>query len=509
MASLTITIFPEIRYDIGRWKQNIDPEAKETKNRKKGGNLMKKAMAMMLTAAMVVSLTACGGKDTGGGNAASTSGTTGTSGTNSTTGTDSKEKQDTGNQSVELEVVTTFAGNDGNAQNYKNFYKEWEASTGNKVIDMSATSDDTFKTRVVTDFETGSEPDVLFFFNGADANSFIEAGKVMSIEEIRAEYPDYASNMNDELIPASLVDNKAYAVPVNGIWEAMFVNTKVLDAAGVAMPGADYTWEQFEADCQKIKDAGYAPIAAALGNIPHYWWEFAIFNHTTPENHLTIPDNATDEIGQGWVAGMEDIKALYEAGYFPDNTLSATDDETFAMFTEGKAAFLLDGSWKVNGIVSACQSDPDDITTLDAEKLANFDVTYVPAKDSRKASDLIGGLSSGYYITRKAWDDPAKREAAVDFVSFMTSDEVVPVFAQHAASALKNAPEVDKDSFNELQRKSMEMMAGCTSITGVVQDLFQGESRVPTFDGMPEIVTGQVSAADAVQEGLDIYHGRN
>ena len=455
--------------------------------------MKKKIIAMILACTMVFSLAACGNKEqnTGG----------------SSTKTEGEKEADKGAEAggVELEVVTTFAGNDGNAQNYKQWYQEWEKTTGNKVIDMSSTSSDTFKTRVVTDFETGSEPDVLFFFNGADANSFIEAGKVISIEEIRAEYPDYASNMDDGRIPVSLVDQKAYAVPVNGIWEALFVNTEILEAAGVAMPGADYTWEQFLADCQKIKDAGYTPIAAALGHIPHYWWEFAIFNHTSPENHLTIPESVTDEIGQEWVEGMEDIKELYEAGYFPENTLSATDDETFAMFTEGKAAFLLDGSWKVNGIVSACQSDPDDITTLDTEKLAKFDVTYVPAKEARKATDLLGGLTSGYYITKKAWDDPAKRAAAVDFVSFMTSNEAVPVFAQHGSSALNNVPEVDESAFNELQIKSLEMMAGCTSITGVVQDLFQGEARVPTFDGMPEIVTGAVNAADAVQEGLDIY----
>ena len=56
----------------------------------------------------------------------------------------------------------------------------------NTVADTSATSDETFKTRVITDFETGSEPDVLFFFNGADATASIEAGKVVSIDEIRA-----------------------------------------------------------------------------------------------------------------------------------------------------------------------------------------------------------------------------------------------------------------------------------------------------------------------------------
>lgn len=448
--------------------------------------MKKRIIAAMLAGAMVLTMTACGGQG----------GDSGDTGSSAEDG------------SVELVVTTTFAGEDTNAQNYKDAVKAWEDETGNTVVDTSATSDETFKTRVVTDFETGSEPDVLFFFNGADSNSFIEAGKVVSIDDIRAEYPEYAENMNDDLITASLVDNKKYAVPVNGYWEAMFFNTEILKEAGVDKPGADYTMDQFKEDCEKIKKAGYAPIAAALGNIPHYWWEFAIFNNQSPDTHLEIPENTDDANGKAWVAGMNDIKELYEAGYFPENTLSATDDETFAMFTEGKAAFLIDGSWKVGGIVGACQSDPEDPSTLDADKLDKFDVTYVPGKGDRKASDLVGGLSSGYYITKKAWDDPAKQAAAVNFVEYMTSDSVVPVFAQHTASALKEAPEVDETQFNALQVKAMDMMTGVTSLTGAVQDLFMGDCRVSTFDGMPEIVTGKVKAEEAVAEGLETYHNQ-
>ncbi len=439
--------------------------------------MKKRMIALTLAAVMAVSLTACG----------------------------VGAKEESAGNSVKLNVTTTFAGEDGNAQNFKNAVAAWEQETGNTVEDASATSDETFKTRVLTDFETGSEPDVLFFFNGADANNFIEAGKVVSIDEIRKEYPEYAANMNDDLITASLVDGKKYAVPVNGFWEAMFVNTEVLEAAGVSMPGTDYSWDQFKEDCQKIKDAGYAPIACALGNIPHYWWEFSIFNHTSPDTHLQVPTSVDSEGGAAWVAGMNDIKELYELGYFPDNTLSATDDETFAMFMDGKAAFLIDGSWKVGGIVNSCQSDPEDPETLDADKLAKFDVTYVPGQGNRKATDLIGGLSMGYYISAKAWDDPAKREAAVSFVEHMTSDEIVPLFAQHTASALKNAPKVDEAQFNPLQVKAMKMMSGATSLTGAVQDIFNGDCRVSTFDGMPEIVTGGVTAQDAVAQGLEAY----
>ncbi|MDE6386218.1 MAG: extracellular solute-binding protein [Lachnospiraceae bacterium] len=473
--------------------------------------MRKKIIAAMLAGAMVLSVTACGGQ---GGEGNTQTATNTESNTTSNAGNDTESDQaETAPAAeatgpVELVVTTTFAGEDTNAQNYKDAVAAWEAETGNTIVDTSASSSETFKTRVVTDFETGSEPDVLFFFTGADSNSFIEAGKVVSIDEIRAVYPEYATNMNDDLITNSLVDNKKYAVPANGIWEAMFFNTEILEAAGVDKPGADYTIDQFKADCEKIKAAGYTPIAAALGNIPHYWWEFAIFNNQSPATHLEIPASVDDANGQAWVAGMNDIKELYELGYFPDNTLSATDDETFAMFTEGKAAFLIDGSWKVGGIVGACQSDPEDPSTLDVDKLAKFDVTYVPGKGDRKATDLIGGISSGYFITRKAWEDPEKQAAAVSFVEHMTSDSVIPAFAQHAASALKNAPEVDESEFNILQIKAMDMMSGATSLTAPVQDLFMGDCRVSTFDGMPEIVTGKVSAEDAVAEGIEAYQNQ-
>ena len=448
-----------------------------------GGKIMKKKLvSLLLVSAMVASLAAgCG----------------------------SKQASDSDDGEAGLSVTTTFAGEDGNAGNYKEAVKAFQKETGIKINDSSAVSDETFKTRVETDFQAGSEPDVLFFFNGADANSFIEEGKVVSIEEIRKEYPEYASNMNDDLIAPSLVDGEKYAVPVNGYWEGLFCNTEVLEAAGVEVPGADYTWDQFMADCQKIKDAGYTPIAAALGEIPHYWWEHTIFNHTTLDTHCEVPESVDKGNGPAWVEGMEDVKELYEQNFFPENTLSAKDDETFALFTSGKAAFVIDGSWKVGGIAAACQSDPEDPETLDTEKLDKFTVTYVPTKGERKATDLIGGLSMGYYITQKAWEDETKREDAVKFVEYMTSNDMVAKFAQHTASALKEAPEVDESQFNSLQLKSIQMMSGVTSLTGAVQDLFNGECRTSTFDGMPMIVTGEVNAKDAVAEGLAVYAEQN
>ena len=369
--------------------------------------------------------------------------------------------------------------------------KDWEASTGNTVSDSSATADETMKARVITDFETGSEPDVLFYFNGNDSNPFVEAGKVVSIDTIREQYPDYAANMKDDMIPASPADGVKYAVPFYGYWEGLFVNKAVCEAAGIEIPGADTTWDQFLEDCQKIKDAGYTPIAASLAGEPHYWFEFSIYNHTTPATHATVPEAVDDEAGKAWVAGLNDIKDLYEKGYFSENTNTATADEVFQSFIDGKAAFYVDGSWKMGGIAEAT----DDID--------NFTVTYIPSENDRKSTDIIGGLSSGWYITTKAWEDEEKRDAAVSLVEAFINDETTSEFAGTATTALKNGVTLDESTLNSLQKDSLTMTGGATGITGAVQDLVTQDQRAPIFDHMADIVTGSVTPEDAVQAVID------
>ena len=390
---------------------------------------------------------------------------------------------------AQLVVVTSYGGDDGNRQNYLDSVAAYETATGNEVLDGSGTSNEEWKAKIMTDFETGAEPDVLFYFSGVDANKIVEAGKVVSVDEIRAEYPDYASNMKDSMLQASPADGKKYTVPVNGYWEGLFVNKTVLADSGVAVPGADYTWEQFLKDCEAIKAKGYTPIAVSLQEVPHYWFEFTILNHGNVANHVALPANATDEVGQKWALGLDDITALYKAGYLPKNTLTATDAETVQMMADNQAAFLIDGSWKIGWFQE------------NAANIGDFTVTYVPGAGERKATDIIGGLSMGYYITRKAWDDPAKREAAVQFVTAMTSDEVVSLFGATAITALKNGtvPPADADS---LIKDALAMTKGATGISGATQDGLKAEGRADLFANIKNIVEGKITAADAITSAL-------
>lgn len=443
---------------------------------------MKRLLALLLVLVMALSLVACGQSAAPAEESAAPSAGT--------------ENTEPAKEPVTLNVVTSYGGDDGNRKNFEAAVKSYEEETGNKVNDGSATSNEEWKAKVLTDFETGSEPDVLFFFTNADAEPFISAGKVVSIDEIRAEYPDYAANMKDSMM-AVASDGKQYAVPSSGYWENMFVNKSVLDACGIEVPGPDYTWDQFLADCQTILDNGYTPIACSLVEVPHYWFEFAVMNNGSLANQLEVPTVdadgklVDDAAAQKWIAALNDLKELYELGYFPKNTLTATDAETVAMFGDGEAAFLIDGSWKVGHFVENY-----------ADTLDDYVVSYVPGKGDRSASEAIGGISMGYFITRKAWDDPAKREAAVAFVSHLTSDEVLSTFVTTEVTALVNGAK--PSGLNALQQSAADANASITGVVGAVQDTITGEAKGDLFANIQNVVTGKMTAEEAVESAIKL-----
>ena len=212
-------------------------------------------------------------------------------------------------------------------------------------------------------------------------------------------------------------------------------------------------------------------------------------NNGTLASQLDIPASADDAAGQKWAAALNDIKDPYERGYFPANTLTATDAETVQIFGDGEAAFLIDGSWKVTHFVDNYP-----------ENLENFSISYVPAKGERKASEAIGGISMGYFITKKAWDDPAKQAAAVEFVQHMTSDEVMSTFVTTEVTALKNG--ASPSGLNALQQAAADANAKITGVIGAVQDAVSSECKADLFANVQNVVTGKMTAEEAVSSAI-------
>ena len=107
----------------------------------------------------------------------------------------------------------------------------------------------------------------------------------------------------------------------------------------------------------------------------------------------------------------------------------------------------------------------------------------------------------GYYITRKAWDDPEKRDAAVQFVMAMTTDEVVSTFGATAVTALKNGTTAPADA-DALVTDALALTKGASGIAAAAEDGLTSESRAALFADIKNIVTGKTTAEEAIDAAL-------
>lgn len=303
---------------------------------------------------------------------------------------------------VTLRTASPFAGADAAAEDYVELLKAFEETAGCKVEDESATSDEAWKTAVLNDFAVGNEPDVLFFF-AASADSSPILYRVVPIDEINAAYPDMNLPENASLREA---DGRVYAIPVRTYWEGLLVNTDLFEQYGLELPT---TWDRLETAIRRFREEGVVPIAVSLSDIPHYLAEFAMMACCTPEEQSARP-MTLEEVPESWYEAMALIRHLYQLGAFADNATATTEALSSQLFRDKKAAMQIDGSWFANSIPASSMD-----TTV---------VLPMPScREDQSAKACIGGVSMGFYLTRRAWETPDKRDLAVQLLGWFTSEE--------------------------------------------------------------------------------------
>ncbi len=306
-------------------------------------------------------------------------------------------------EGVTLRTVSCFAGTDTAAEAYVEILHHYEAETGNTVLDNSSTSDEAWKTAVLKDFAAGNEPDVLFFF-AAGADSAPLLSRVVSLEEINTAYPELQLRENDALREA---DGKVYAVPVRGFWEGLYVHTDLFERFHAPLPE---DWNSLLEAIRIFRENGIIPIAVSLSDIPHYLAEMALLACASREELQARPESY-EEVPASWLDAMGVIRELAEAGAFADNAGSTYESASTELFLSKRAAMQLDGSWLSSSFTQ--------------EMMETMAVLPMPRRNGNGVSDCyIGGVSMGFYLTRRAWRS-SHRNAAVALFAELTGEESI------------------------------------------------------------------------------------
>lgn len=347
-------------------------------------------------------------------------------------------------EALTLYTVSSFAGADASAVAYVERLKAFEEETGVVISDNSASSDETWKTSILYDFAAGNEPDVLFFF-AANADSAPILSRVVPISEINAAYPDLHLPENPTLTEA---DGLVYAIPVRPFWEGLFLNTDLFEQYGVEWPT---TWDKLESAIARFNEVGIVPISVSLSDIPHYLAEMSLLVSSSPEDYAVRPASL-EEVPQSWLDGMALIRRLYQLDAFAPNANATTEEMSSQLFRDKKAAMQIDGSWFAN--------------SLPRENMDTTIVMPMPAyATDADPQAYLGGTSMGFYLTRKAWEDPQRRDAAVQLLSWLTNKDSMRVLGgmelqgallESSFAMLENSASMNRPLQDDMNREARE-----------------------------------------------------
>lgn len=390
-----------------------------------------------------------------------------------------KENAKKTGKATELYTITMMGEGDSAAVPYAALVKSFEEEhQGIRIKDESTVSTEEWKAQIIEQFASDeTTPDVLFYFTGADAKQLILDDEFVSVAEIQAEYPEYAKNIRDSAMNfVREFDGEYYSVPVRGFWEGLFCNKDLFDRYNLALPT---DWDSLTRAITVFAENGIVPIAASLGEIPHYWIEHSILAEAGAVEHSLNPSGY---VPASWVRGLNSLKDLYNIKAFPEDTLTMSNADATALFMDKKAAMILDGSW-------TAITDKDNTVVLPVPK------TTTGKKDN---TDIISGFTSGFYITRKAWNDKNNRDAAVQFVLHMTKDENIAYLCEFGGAPAADIPPsgtatVFEESVSVLQEN------GKTAIMPIDSRLSK-EAWKYLCQQIPQIMLGNISPEDVVTE---------
>ncbi len=360
-----------------------------------------------------------------------------------------------------LHTLSCFAGNDGAAESYVAILREYEQATGNTVLDESETSSEAWKTGVLKRFAAGDEPDVMFFF-AAGADSALLLDRLVPLEEIGEAYPELSLPEDDALTEA---DGRIYAIPGYSFWEGLLVNQDLFERYGLDLPT---DWERLTRAIAVFRENGIVPIAVSLSDIPHYLAEFVMLACVPPEELAARPKSPED-VPASWLEGMRLIRELYEMGAFPENTGYTDEGTTTELFFSKGAAMQFDGSWQVSNLP---ESGAGTIIALP-----------MPLRNGNgQALAYPGGVSMGFFLTRKAWNS-SRRDAAVSLLAALTSRE-----------SLQRLHNQDMDPV--LQASCDAMMQGRRMVQPIQDAMNQKARETWLLECIPAVADGSMTAEE-------------
>ena len=357
--------------------------------------------------------------------------------------------------------------------------------TGVKIDLLSNPYADT-KTQIAAGAAAGTMADVVGL-DGSWVYDFAKQGSIANLTELMEADGYDDSQLSDQI----KYEGNTYMIPVVNFAYPLFVNTDILEEAGVEE--IPTTWSEFLDACDKITTntdkAAYAiPLSTEAPNgIQNQFssWLWASGGALMQDGKPALTDN------EKLVAVIDLFKQMKDNGYLSDGAEAMKEQDMVNEFENGRLAFMVDG---ISHLTTIKNESPD----------LNFTYAAMPVQDGYDGQSGMDVANWGIGIAENC----EYKAEAMQFVEYMMSPEVNAKLAQLANAFPGNSTaEPDYSANDELFLTAYEIFQNGYAInefTGAptAEDLMRSmnEQLILYFDGDTESVDDMLAATQEAWE---------
>ncbi|MDO5407121.1 MAG: extracellular solute-binding protein [Eubacteriales bacterium] len=397
---------------------------------------------------------------------------------------------------VTLSLLNSMTPGEGTAISYRAVLSKFEEENPNIHLDEETIANADMATKVQTLAAADELPDI-FMLKGQMVKNFVENGKVLCVDDILNEDPEWRDSFKDGIFSNYIVDGKTYGIPYQITNTCVFYNKDLFAKAGVE--NFPKTWDEFIEAVKKIKASGVTPIV--LGNKAKWNAESVIMSTlgnrcTGDEWYQSIRDkNGASFTDPEFVASLQALANLADAGAFNTDVNSLDNIQQRQVYMNGEAAMSIDGSWT---IVEFDNNAPQEI-------LETTEVAALPMVDGGKGNpDAITG-GSGWAYAVNANIDPAKLPAVKKYLRAVAGVEFANEMAKIGTNTVIEPTEnnegdpskVVATKFNEFQKGRQYIPVYDHQLSSGIMDVMQS--------GLQELLIGRISAEELAQKIQEEY----
>ncbi|MDO5081869.1 MAG: sugar ABC transporter substrate-binding protein [Arachnia propionica] len=344
--------------------------------------------------------------------------------------------------------------------NIKAFNEEYP----NITVTPSVAVYDDYWTKLRAQAEGEQLPDV-FWMNGPNFQLYASNGMLADLTDLgEIAWESYPK----ALVDLYSLDGKKYGVPKDYDTIACFVNKKVFEQAGIAIPTDGWTWDEHREAIKAVKASGatWGAVIEVTANQTGY------YNTIHQAGGHVLKDGRSGFDDPKAIEGIQYLKDLLDDGSIPSPQIVA-DSKADALFMNGDVGLLWAGSWMVKPL---------------REKFGDDELVVVPLPKKEKEATIIHGLS---YAAAAKSKNLAAAKALVRFMTDKKANETeasngtaIPAFTGTQQVWLDQVPAWKLDVFTKAAENYAvpypvsKNTTAWTEKETVLKSVFTGEAEI-------------------------------